>query len=53
MNLGLKNPRIEVPASSSDSYCPIMDGDELDEVDQRATDQALANCCTCQDAPTF
>jgi hypothetical protein len=30
-----ENPKIEVPASSSDSFNPVMDGDELDEVDQK------------------
>jgi hypothetical protein len=29
------NPRIEVPASSSDSLSPVMGGDELDEVNQK------------------
>jgi hypothetical protein len=33
---GIKeNPRIEVPASSSDSFIPAMDRDELDEVYQK------------------
>jgi hypothetical protein len=31
-----ENPRIEIPASSSDSFSPVMDGHELNEVDQKA-----------------
>jgi hypothetical protein len=30
-----ENPRNEVPASSSDFFSPVMNGDELDEVDQK------------------
>jgi hypothetical protein len=30
-----ENPRIEVPAPSNHSFSPIMDGDELDEVDHK------------------
>jgi hypothetical protein len=30
-----ENPTIKVPASSSGSFSPVMDGDELDEVDQK------------------
>jgi hypothetical protein len=30
-----ENPRIEVPASSSDSFSPVMDRDEQNEVDQK------------------
>jgi hypothetical protein len=30
-----ENPRNEVPVSSSDCFSPAMNGDELDEVDQK------------------
>jgi hypothetical protein len=38
-----ENPRIEVPASSSDSFSPVMDGDELDEVDQKGYQSGFDN----------
>jgi hypothetical protein len=30
-----ENPRIKVPASSSESFSPVLNGDELNEVDQK------------------
>jgi hypothetical protein len=35
MNLELKKENFEVPASSSGSFRPIMDGDKLNEEDQK------------------